>query len=155
MDSSPPFSSRAYVKVPLLCTFLLDLKPTDIKDPLSWFQATTTDEVEVGKLIHDLNDLVGAAGGRALSPKDIDEVFDTFWPRLKGKLERILSVKTKVAPARSPNEMIEETLQIVREIRETVATPKEPPQIKVRRSETDLIRASLDEEVRSGQGVNR
>jgi ElaB/YqjD/DUF883 family membrane-anchored ribosome-binding protein len=106
-----------------LFTFLLDLKPTDIKDPLAWFQATTTDEDDVRKFIHDLNDLVGTTGGRALSPKDIDEVFDTFWPRLKEKLEKVLSTKTKAAPARSEREILQETLQIVREIRDTVTEP--------------------------------
>jgi hypothetical protein len=118
------FESGALAKTEgtLLCTFLLDLKPTDVKDPLAWFQATTTDEVEVRKLIHDLNNLVGNAGGRKLPQKDIDEVFDTFWPSLRDKLDKILSMKTKPTPARTDTEIFQETLLIVREIREIMGS---------------------------------
>ena len=113
------FESGALAKTEgtLLCTFLLDLKPTDIKDPLAWFQATTADEGEVRKLIHDLNNLVGMSGGRKLPQKDIDEVFDTFWPSLRDKLNKILRMETKLTPARTDTEIFQETLQIVREIR--------------------------------------
>jgi hypothetical protein len=99
-----------------LYTFLLDLQVTDIKEPLSWFQSTKGEEGDVRKLIHDLNKLVGETGGRTLSDKDIDELFDYNWPRLDEKLQELSRKVEPKLPARSEREMIQETLQAVREL---------------------------------------
>jgi hypothetical protein len=41
-----------------VCTFLLDLKPTDIKQPLALFQHTEFEKEDVRKLTHTINQAV-------------------------------------------------------------------------------------------------
>ena len=97
-----------------VCTFLLGMQATDVKEPLAQFQATKTDEEEIRALIKDINSYVGEVGGRALPEKDVDEIFDLHWPRLKQKLQAISDQKVSKAPVREDREKLDEVLEILR-----------------------------------------
>jgi len=97
-----------------VCTFLLGMQPTDVKEPLAQFQATKAEETEIRALIQDINKYVDETGGRALPEKDVDEIFDLHWPRLKEKLQAISHQKVSKEPVRQDSEKLDEILEIVR-----------------------------------------
>ena len=98
-----------------VCTFLLDLKPTDIKQPLALFQHTEFEKEDVRKLTHTINQAVEDAGERSLDVKRLDTIFDRFWPDLEEKLKEIVKIQSEVRkPIRSEREILEEILETVR-----------------------------------------
>jgi hypothetical protein len=97
-----------------VCTFLLGMQPTDIKEPLAQFQATKAEETEIRALIQNINRYVGEGGERALPEKDVDEIFDLHWPRLKEKLKAISDQKISTEPVRQDSEKLDEILEVVR-----------------------------------------
>ena len=98
-----------------VCTFLLDLKPTDIKQPLALFQHTEFEKEDVRKLTHTINQAVEDAGEHSLDVKRLDTIFDRFWPDLKERLEEIVKMQSEVRkPIRSEREILEEILETVR-----------------------------------------
>ena len=97
-----------------VCTFLLGMQATDVKEPLAQFQATKADETDIRALIKDINRYVGEDGGRALPEKDVDEIFDVHWPRLKEKLQAISAQEVSKGPVREDREKLDEILEILR-----------------------------------------
>jgi len=98
-----------------VCTFLLDINPTDIKLPLGQFQHTQFSKEDVRILIRTINNKIVAQKEKTLSEKDIDEIFELFWPKLEEKLNEIKNKDTKtLEPARTDRELLEEILQTVR-----------------------------------------
>ena len=98
-----------------VCTFLLDLKPTDIKQPLALFQHTEFEKEDVRKLTHTINQAVEDAGERSLDVKRLDTIFNRFWPDLEEKLKEIVKIQSEVRkPIRTEREILEEILETVR-----------------------------------------
>jgi len=98
-----------------VCTFLLDLKPTDIKQPLALFQHTEFEKEDVRKLTHTINQAVEDAGERSLDVKRLDTIFNRFWPDLEEKFKEIETIQSEVRkPIRSEREILEEILETVR-----------------------------------------
>lgn len=98
-----------------VCTFLLDLRPSDIKPPLSHFQATQFVKEDVLELINTINQVVGKIGERSLSEDKLKNVFDIFWSDLEQKLQKIKNEQPKPKqPVRSELEMLEEILEFIR-----------------------------------------
>jgi hypothetical protein len=96
-------------------TILFDLKPTDIKGPLSDFQHTRFTPEDFRRLFKGIND--AAPKDRALPDSDLDAVFDTWWPALEDRVKRILEApvaRREPAKARTERDLIEETLTLVR-----------------------------------------
>src|SRR5438552_882185 len=63
-----------------VCTYLLDLKPTDIEGPLSQFNHTKIEHDDSRKLLHTLN---RALDDQGLEPDIVNDAFDLWWPRLE------------------------------------------------------------------------
>lgn len=98
-----------------VCTFLLDISPADIRPPLGQFQHTLFAKEDVKKLIHTINGKLSTVNEKPLPEKDLDEVFEVFWPRLDVKLNVIKdSVTATTNQIRSDREILEEILDIVR-----------------------------------------
>ena len=100
-------------------TYLLDLSPTDVKEPLSQFQHTEATEDDTRQLVKTIN---GALGERALSEHVLKDAFDTYWPRLEEKLKGIPEPKGTIEPPREDRDMLEEILNTVRGISRTIST---------------------------------
>ncbi|HYC27957.1 MAG TPA: TIR domain-containing protein, partial [Chitinophagaceae bacterium] len=66
-----------------VCTFLLDINPADINPPLAQFQHTQFKKDDVRRLLHTINTAIIKSGEKSLLEKDLDEVFEVFWPRLE------------------------------------------------------------------------
>ena len=103
-------TSDAYV-----CTFLLDINPADIKPPLGQFQHTLFTKEDIKRLIHTINNKIVAQKEKTIPEKDLDEVFEIFWPKLEKKLDSIKNQSSEIVNLkRTEREILEELLQIVR-----------------------------------------
>ncbi len=69
-----------------VCTYLLDLEPDELIDPLAQFQATVAKKPDTLKLLRTINDELKA--GKL--PKDrLDKTFERWWPELEKSLDNI------------------------------------------------------------------
>lgn len=96
-----------------VCPFLIGLEPSDVKPPLSQFQATRAVEIEVLKLLGTLNK---ALGEDALDESHIKEAFEVWWPKLESQLNSLPSEEAVAKPHREDRELLEEILGLVRSV---------------------------------------
>jgi len=105
----------AKTKDAIACTFLLDLKPSDVAPPLSQFQATTFSKKDIKKLVETINKKVFESKENGLLESDLDEAFETYYPKLETKLNEIKKKNlSKKKVERSERELLEEILGILR-----------------------------------------
>jgi len=98
-----------------VCTFLFDITPADIKQPLAQFQHTQFKKEDVRKLVHTISQKVKKAGEQSLPEKDLNDLFDILWPRLEERLQKVAEEQEEVIhPIRSDREILEEILMFVR-----------------------------------------
>ncbi len=71
----------------VVCTYLFDAQPEALQDPLRMFQATLAEEADTRKLIEAINGLLPPS--KRVAPKDLEESFSAFWPKLATALHRI------------------------------------------------------------------
>jgi hypothetical protein len=109
-----------FVEKSRVVPMLLDVKKSDLQGPLVQFQAITFDEIDVRKIVGELND---AAGEDAIEQLRIEKAFKTWWPQLKGMIEDISAMplpekKTEYGPQKiditSISTMVEEVLELSR-----------------------------------------
>lgn len=99
-----------------VCTFLLGLEPTDIRQPLGQFQHTIFEKTDIYLLISTINELVSKTGGKAVPEKNLTSTFEIFWPCLESALNKILNNKAlPIHNERSEREILQEVLEILRE----------------------------------------
>jgi hypothetical protein len=96
---------------------LIGIDATQVVEPLSQFQATAATSDDIFKLVKQLNQSLKTE--QQLTPERLQRMFDKHWPDLKRAIDEALEEKaTGVAlPRRPPNEMIEEILTLVRELK--------------------------------------
>lgn len=71
-----------------VCTFLIDLEPADIQDPLAQFNHTRPTRDDLWKLVSTLNN--GLEEFR-LEEKFLDRIFQTYWPLFDDKFKQALN----------------------------------------------------------------
>lgn len=87
-----------------VCTFLVDIEPKDIEDPLAQFNHTFPTREGVLSLVRTLNSTLGQG---ALDTRVLEQVFDTYWPQFEKKFKEILSRTEAQAPSKPrPNEEV-------------------------------------------------
>lgn len=103
-------------------TFLLDLTPGDVGQPLGRFQHTVAEKEDVRKLVRTINGQLASAGATPLADRLLDEIFDDSWPRLEARLQEAREMSmpgeaaTSIAPeARTERAMLEEMLELLRD----------------------------------------
>lgn len=97
-----------------VCTFLLDVTPADVEPPLGQFQHTVFTRDDVLKLVQTINKAVNACAERFLNDQNLVAVFDTFWPQLETRLNKIKNqAEARTAP-RPDRELLKEALEILR-----------------------------------------
>jgi hypothetical protein len=97
-----------------VCTFLLDITPTDVEPPLGDFQHTLFTKEDVLKLIQTINGIVKNSGERSLTDQILTKMFDTFWPQLETQLTEIKNHQEVTTVPRPERELLEEMLEILR-----------------------------------------
>src|SRR5690606_6024185 len=95
-----------------VCLVLFDVEPGDLPSPLSQFQATPFNELEMYKLVRTVN---GALGENKLGEKILENVFQMWWPELKAKVTQIIATADTVSvPSRSDRDLLLEILELSR-----------------------------------------
>jgi hypothetical protein len=96
-----------------VCTLLFDIDPTDVKGPLTSFQATRFIREDFKRLVAAIN---AAAGDSRLETTIFDSVFDMWWPKLEVEIGAILksSDKSPKKERRSERDILEELLDLTR-----------------------------------------
>lgn len=103
-------------------TLLVDLKPSDIKGPLSRYQATKLEKTDFSQLIFDINKNLD----KPLERDILEPLFDTLWPSINEEITRIKSAApTPEEEEKEINlsEPIEEILQLLRKQNTMLSDP--------------------------------
>ena len=100
-----------------VCPYLIDLEPLDVQHgPLSQFQAKRANEKETLELLYTINKALKDSN---LSNGQLKKTFDLWWPELKTTLETTPDDEA-VIPRRPVEDMIEEILDLVRDLSRNV-----------------------------------
>ena len=104
-----------------VCTFLIDLSPTDVEDPLAQFNHTLPDKAGVWSLVHTLNN---ALGEESLKEKILEKVFETYWPQFESRFKEIISKTPMISKVekRDNNDILNELLYLSRGLEKRVRT---------------------------------
>lgn len=96
-----------------VCTFLIDLKPADLEDPLAQFNHTLPIRDSMWGLVRTLN---GCLGSGALDERVLDQVFSTYWEKFEKGFKEVLKLNPpgeKTEP-RSEKNLLAEILENTR-----------------------------------------
>lgn len=97
-------------------TLLQGLRHSDVKQPLAQFQHTLAEKDDIRKLVESINNSLD----RPLSAENLNETFETWWPKLEAKLNEAESAATTGSTSRSGSskrsdrEVLDEILEILR-----------------------------------------
>ena len=103
-----------------VCTFLIDLQPRDLEQPLAQFNATVPDRDGMWALARTLNDALGPG---ALDSAILERVFSAYWASFQEDFTRTIaaSVPVEAPQERAPNDLLGEILQNTRALGQRVA----------------------------------
>jgi hypothetical protein len=128
-----------------VCTYLIDLRHTDVTGPLAEFQHTLATKEDTHQLIKTINDAMAEGQGR-LAEAPLDRAFERCWPELQQKLETLPKPEEPAAPPRAPDDMLREILEIVRDL------AKPPPALLASARPETLREAWTDAQRQARQG---
>jgi len=138
-----------------VCTFLIDLQPHDLQDPLAQFNATLPNKAGIKKLVANINARVEP---KPLSASIFEQVFETYWPQFERDFNIILAAtKPEVEPEPRPkedilNEILNATRSLTRRLNHLEAgmdIPVSTPEIKLQTSrQTRIERVDRRERIR-------
>lgn len=99
-----------------VCTFLTDLAPADIENPLAQFNHTFPERESMAALVRTLNRCMPA--DQILPPDVLDQVFEVYWPSFESKFKEILAANPAPAnvEARGEREILSEILDNTRSL---------------------------------------
>jgi len=102
-----------------VCTFLIDLSDTDVKDPLAQFNHTLPESNSLLKLIRNIN---ATLGDNKLDDTILQRAFTTYWPQFEKEFNKILSntPEEEVKETREEDDILRELLTTVRGIENRV-----------------------------------
>ena len=102
-----------------VCTFLIDLKPEDLQDPLAQFNHTTPDNNSVWELTRTIN---ACLADKALDERILKQVFDTYWPQFEINFNEALvnNQPQEVVPPRTEQDILTEILNNTRTLNQRV-----------------------------------
>ena len=93
-----------------ICPYLLNLDPSDIKGPLSNFQAKHAIKENTREMLVAISEI-----GNDIDKEIINEAFERLWPDLEKSIESIQRDTLGIdVPAREPRDMLQELLELVR-----------------------------------------
>lgn len=96
-----------------VCTFLIDLKPTDVENPLAQFNHSQTTKSGVWDLVRTINSTLE---DKKLTEKILEKVFETYWPQFNNSFKEIIknTKEGEVIETRSENDILIEVLSSIR-----------------------------------------
>jgi hypothetical protein len=105
-----------------VCTYLLDLKPTDLAPPLSMFQATQANESDTRRMVETINAVLGP---ERLTAEILAKSFPRNWPALAEDLQGIPKTNTAQA-SRSDADKLDEILRTMRSLSQRLVQEPDP-----------------------------
>lgn len=125
-----------------VCTFLIDLNPGDLKDPLAQFNHTLPDEASVWELTRTINDCLN---DKSLDERILRQVFDTYWPKFDEKFREALgnNPPSEVIPPRTEQDILSEILANTRSLSH-----------RIRKLESEVLIKSNDSFVNSINSID-
>jgi hypothetical protein len=95
-----------------VCPILFGIENSDIKGPLTQFQASSYNKIDIKKIVKSIN---SELADNKLEDRILDEVFDTWWPKLEQKINAVkIEDKDTESEIRDDRELLEEILGLVR-----------------------------------------
>ena len=97
-----------------VCTFLIDLIPADLSNPLAQFNHTLPDKDGMKGLLTTIN---AELGEKTLEDRILDQVFETYWPQFQEKFMKALAnapINEELEPSRSQDDILKEILYTTR-----------------------------------------
>lgn len=114
-----------------VCPFLVDLKDTDLKPPLSQFNATVPEKEDMRKLIKVIN--AQNEDNKLLDEEKVNKAFEKWWDEFKTKFDAVLkNHKSPQKTERPLEDMIVEILETSRSIQTNI-------QERMFKFETELV----------------
>lgn len=118
-----------------VCTFLIDLSPSDLIDPLAQFNHTQPNEQSVRELVKTLNVCMGES---CLEDRVLEKIFDVYWPSFQEGFKKALEEnpqKEQVAPRKDKDilaEILENTRALGRRVSMLEGSPiQQMPAVEV------------------------
>ncbi|WP_169331003.1 toll/interleukin-1 receptor domain-containing protein [Deinococcus gobiensis] len=102
-----------------VCTFLINLEPADISDPLAQFNHTWIEKTSVAKLVATIN----RSTASPVPNQVVSSVFEVYWPLLENKIAEIIKKypTNKDTQAQTKEELDLEMLTGIRNINNRLA----------------------------------
>lgn len=96
-----------------VCTFLIDLSPTDLENPLAQFNHTFPTRDSVWELVRTINLTLKE---KALKESILAKVFDTYWGQFEEEFKKIISTtpEAEIQAKRKDNDIMLDVLSTVR-----------------------------------------
>ncbi|PYB84159.1 TIR domain-containing protein [Pseudomonas soli] len=103
-----------------VCTFLVDLQPHDLTDPLAQFNHTKPDKESVWELMRTLN---ACLAERSLDERVLEKAFVVYWPQFEEEFAMALANNEpdKVTKPRSQQDVLSEILGATRELTKRIS----------------------------------
>ena len=102
-----------------VCTLLIGLAPTEVKPPLSQFNATLLTKEGLHQLLLGLNRQLP----QPLADQDFTSVFNAMWPTLEPVIQEAAKARKSVPKtARSSEDMLKELLGIARKLEQRISS---------------------------------
>lgn len=112
-------SKKRFGEASYVCTYLFDVVPTDVKEPLGQFQYTIANKEDTKRLLQTINNQV--LDDDALPEERLNRVFEKWWPELEEALANVPAVEEKPEAKRSDTDMLKDILVTVRALERQTA----------------------------------
>ncbi len=114
-----------------VCTFLIDLNPTDLENPLAQFNHTFPTKDSIWELVRTINLTLRE---NALKESVLSKVFDTYWPQFEKDFKDVIDTipETEVVAKRKDNDIMLDVLTTVRMLDKrlrSIESPSERPSL--------------------------
>jgi hypothetical protein len=127
---------------------LFDIKKSNLRGPLAFFQSVEFSEDDFRKLLKTIN------SGR-LSEANFKDVFDTWWPKLKRSIEAIKPAPQPALKKPSDGELLQEILGVTRNLvieHQKLVQVLTPPPIEFSPANIEALLRALRRGVHGGPG---
>lgn len=104
----------------LVCPYLLDVEPAEVKGPLTQFQCAKADRGDTRRLLLTLNQ---RSGSSSIPEHVLERAFELHWPSLEARLRTIRSQVPAPEVGLSLEEKVDEALQLLRILTQARAEP--------------------------------
>jgi hypothetical protein len=95
-----------------VCTYLYDLRPTDVEGPLAEFNHRQVSPEGTLDVLRSINQCL--PDDAVLPEARLEKIFQQWWPDLDKRLKAVDEMEAVEAPERTDTEMIQEILELVR-----------------------------------------